>query len=214
MKSILTFLKALKKNNRREWFEKHRDEFDAARLKFEHLVFDLTEAVRQFDRAIGQPEPRDCIFRIYRDVRFSKDKSPYKCHFGAVVGAKGRKTTGPLYYVHLEPGDCFAGGGVYQPDAPYLQTLRRYVVAHGNECRSILQKPSFAKMFDGLWDQRLQRPPKGFDPDDPHIELAKYKSYIVSHRFTEAEVTGRPFLKRLTDAFRELRQFNQFLRKA
>jgi uncharacterized protein (TIGR02453 family) len=214
MKTVLNFLKQLKRNNRREWFEKHRDVFDTARLEFENLVFDLTESIARFDPAVGQPEPRDCIFRIYRDVRFSKDKSPYKTHFGAVLGPKGRKTQGPLYYIHVSPGDNFFGGGVYQPPPDQLDALRHHALTHAESFLRIIRKPVFRKFYGDLWDDKLQRPPKGFPADDPNIDLAKYKSYVVMHALNEREVLSPRFRKTVVNGFRLMKDFNDFLRQA
>lgn len=212
MRWVVSFLGRLKRNNNRRWFEKNRMDYDRARQTFEDFVFEIIQNVQLFDDSIGHPEPRDCIFRIYRDVRFSKDKSPYKTNFGAVIAPEGRKTRRACYYVQVSPGEHMLGGGVYMPEANQLKRLRRHVLSNGEEFERLMAKRSFRDYFGGLWDEdKLSRVPRGFDPQDPYVELAKNRHFVVSHSFTNREVLSAGFVKSVSKGFRLMKDFNDFL---
>src|SRR3989304_4261485 len=133
-KSTLTFLKKLKKNNNREWFNANKHLYDDARYDFEVFVFDLIQNISVFDESVSGLEPKDCLFRIYRDVRFSKDKAPYKQNFGAVIQIGGRKSSKSGYYIHLEPGGKnMLASGIYMPMPDKLSSVRNHVAENFKE---------------------------------------------------------------------------------
>jgi uncharacterized protein (TIGR02453 family) len=155
------------------------------------------------------------MFRIYKDVRFSKDKSPYKTNLGAVIAHGGRKTTKACYYVQVSPGDHMLGGGVYMPPPDQLKRLRKHVLQNAEEFNRLLANRSFRQFFGGLWDEdKLVRPPKGFNPEDPNIDLAKHKHYLVSHAFSDQDVLSGSFVRRIARGFRLMKDFNRFLNEA
>jgi uncharacterized protein (TIGR02453 family) len=124
-KGLITFLKGLSVNNSREWFQEHRKEYDVLRIDFERFVEKLIPAIAAFDSHIRIIPAKECIFRVFRDIRFSKDKTPYKNNFGAYIAPEGRKSPGAFYYFHVEPGNCFLAGGVYMPTPEMLRAIRR-----------------------------------------------------------------------------------------
>lgn len=210
----LKFLRQLAKNNNVEWFHAHRAEYDAARAAFELFVEEL---ILQFNRHedLGGVQPRDCMFRINRDVRFSADKSPYKIAMAAVVARGGRNSLRAGYYVHLEPGNSAMGGGVYMPDAARLLKIRRALDADADALRAILKKTAFKKTFGGLDDDdMLKTAPKGFPADHPALDLLRHKHFTATVGLTDAEIVAPEFSKRVVQTFRTLQPLNDWLNSA
>ena len=178
-KSTLDFLGALRKNNNREWFQKNRDRYDAAKENMEEFVEALIAELGKADKSLKGLRPKDCLFRIYRDVRFSKNKSPYKSNFGAVISAGGRKTDQAGFYIQVEPGNAFIAGGRWMPSPEHLKEIRQEILYNSAAFKKVLGAKDFKKNFKSLHDSRLKLAPKGFDKDFKDIELLKYTSYIV-----------------------------------
>ena len=147
MEKVLGFLKELTENNNREWFNDNRKWYEESREKILFLTDVLINEIGEFDPAVRGLQPKDCVFRIFRDVRFSKDKRPYKTNFGSFICKGGRKSMNPGYYFHLEPGGCFVAGGIYMPPAPVLKSIRNYVADHAEEFLEITNEPDFKKQF-------------------------------------------------------------------
>jgi len=213
---IFSFLKALKKNNNREWFEKNKHKYLDAKAEFEFLVHDLIKGISKFDKKINpDTEAKDCVFRIYKDVRFSKDKTPYKTHFGAYFSPGGRKSSEAGYYFHLEPGSVFLAGGNWQPEPAQLNAIRQEIDYNGGKLTSILNSKNFKKYFDGLSEEdKLKTVPKGFDKDHKHLEFLKLKSFIAYSKFTDKKVAANDFYKQVCDGYKAMYPFIAFLREA
>ena len=213
---IFGFLKALKKNNNREWFEKNKAKYVAAKAEFEFLVHDIIKGISKFDKKISQDtEAKDCVFRIYKDVRFSKDKTPYKTHFGAYFSPGGRKSSVAGYYFHFEPGNIFLAGGNWQPEAPQLNAIRQEIDYNGGKLESILNSKSFKKYFDGLSDEdKLKTVPKGYDKENKHIELLKLKSFIAYYNMADKKTSAKDFDKQICEGYKALFPLIVFLREA
>ena len=156
--STFKFLSAIKRNNNREWFEANKDKYLAAYEDFTQTIEELIEKSSVFDSRVANLDPRKCLFRIYRDVRFSKDKTPYKSHFGAFISPGGKNTGAPGYYIHLTPGGCFLGGGLYQPAPEILQKIREAIASNPKEITSIIQQKEFKKTFGGFWQEDALKP--------------------------------------------------------
>lgn len=212
---VLSFLKDLKANNNREWFAANKPRYDHARAIHVKWMEEALGAIAQNDPLMKIPALKDCIFRIFRDVRFSADKSPYKTNFGAFVAPGGRKSEFPGYYFHLEPGECFVAGGVYMPGPDNLKLLRDEVYFHSSEFKAILAKPSFAKLFGPLgdWD-KMKKPPSGYPADFADIDLLKYRSYIVSAPLSDEQITTGDPKMTIGHIIKELQSFMAFLRRA
>lgn len=213
--TTLSFLKSLKKNNNRDWFQANKDKHDAAKTEFENFIEKLIKEIVKFDKKIAGQKAKDCVFRIYRDVRFSKDKSPYKTHFGAFITTKGKNSNGPGYYIHVEPGDCFLAGGIYMPDGSQLAKIRQEIDYNLKEFLKILKGKDFVQYFGGLSDmEKLKTAPKGFPKDHPAIELLKHKSYIATHKISDKQVVENDFPDYASKTFRALYPLNDFLHAA
>jgi uncharacterized protein (TIGR02453 family) len=214
-KSTLDFLAKLSKNNNKDWFEKNRPTYDAAKNNFIEFVTELLVVAAKFDPAIKHLEAKDCIFRINRDVRFSKNKAPYKNNFGAYISPGGRKAWDAGYYLQLQPGNSFIAAGMWQPPAPQINAIRQEIDYNASEFKKIIGAASFKKYFGHLSEEdKLKTVPKGYDKTHPEIELLKYKSYITIHNFKESQVVSKDFLKECTTAMKAAYPLNQFLRRA
>lgn len=214
--STLKFLKDLKKNNNKPWFEKNKSVYLDAKEDMDHFLEQVIEGFGKIDAEIATLHPKDCTYRIYRDVRFSKDKTPYKTHMGAYLNKGGKKAPTAGYYVHLEPGRNMAGGGLWMPQAPELNKVRQEIDYNFHEWAKILGDRGFRKVFaDGLdKEEMLSRPPKGYDEENPAIEYLKLKSFVVTRTFTDAEVQAKTFLKEIIKTFASMKEFIYFLNRA
>lgn len=213
MKVVLEFLKELKGHNTREWFEANRGMYEGAKGAFEEMVNGVISGIYGFDPGIGTLRAKDCVFRIYRDVRFGKDKSPYKTNMGAYISRGGRKGMYAGYYVHIEPGGSMLAGGIYMPPAEVLKKARQEVYYHADEFKGILAEGRFRKTFRLMEEDKLSRAPKDFPGDFKDIDLLKYKSYTVMHGMTDERVTGEGFEDYAVEVFKVMRPFNAFINR-
>ena len=213
---ILKFLKDIAKNNNREWFEKNKPRYIEVKNAFDDFLEDFHQELLKFDDSLGGLNPRKLAFRIYRDVRFSKDKRPYKVNMGAGFSPAGKMMQEPGYYIHIEAGDkSFIAGGLYQPDPANLAKVRQEIDYNSKEFLKILNQSKFKKTFNGLDDfDKVKTAPKGYAKDHPQIELLKNKSFIVSHYFTDAQVKDKKFIKNVAEACKTLKPLNDFLKEA
>lgn len=212
-KIITTFLKKLSKNNNRDWFEKNKGEYLEAKEQFEEFVTTLHAGMTKFDSRLIGLNPKKLTFRIYRDVRFSKDKRPYKTNMGATFSPGGKLMNKPGYYLHIEPGNkSFVAGGLYMPAPEDVVKVRQEIDYNGKNLEALFKKPDFKKYYKGfdIFDQ-LKKAPKGYDPDHQYIEWLKMKSFIVTHYFKDSDVLGKNLLKETTAAFKAMKSFNDFL---
>jgi uncharacterized protein (TIGR02453 family) len=211
---ILRFLSDLKENNNREWFQENKAGYDKSRGIFETFVNELIPQIRAFDPQIDLVTARDCVFRIYRDVRFSHDKSPYKPNMGAFIARGGKNSPMAGYYVHIEPGGCFLAGGIYMPQPDVLKKIREEIFYQAGDFKKIMSSPSFKRYYSGFMEEdKLKKPPKGFAPDFPDIDLLKYKSYAVMHRLDDQLVASDEYLQYSLEAFRALHPLNAFFNR-
>ena len=217
MEKTLAFLKSLSKNNDREWFEKNKPKYLAAKEEFEVFISGLLIELAKFDGTLSGLDPKKFIFRIYRDVRFSKDKRPYKTNFGAGISSSGKKGLGrPGYYLHIEPGGkSFVAGGLYMPETEVLANVRQEIDYNGEELKKIFSAKKFKGLYKDFWDEdKLKTMPKGYAKDHKFIEWLKLKSFIVTHEIPDSAVTNKKFIKTVADAFKTLKPLNDFLKQA
>ena len=215
--STLQFLSDLKENNNRDWFTANKARYEAAHKEFLQFTDALITGIGQFDPGIAHYTAKDCVFRIYRDVRFSKDKSPYKTHFGAHVTAAPKKSeihTRAGYYLHLEPGGTFLAGGAYLPESNWLKAIRQEIAYCTEEFEGILNNPDFSRYFGTLEGEKLKKLPGGYAADHPAIEWLKHKSFLASHSCTDLQVVQPDFLQHCAGVFQALHPFDQFLNRA
>jgi len=211
MKEVLRFLSELKENNNKEWFDENRKRYEENRKKVLFLTELINQEIAKFDPEIGIKNPKDCVFRIFRDVRFSNDKTPYKTNMGSFIAKDGRKSISAGYYIHIEPGASFVGGGAYCPPADALKAFRTEIFDHSIEFKSIIFSPSFLKIYPDMYDDKLKTAPKGFPKDFPEIDLLKYKSYAFTSKIDDSMVTGSQYVEQIVAAFKELYPANRFL---
>jgi uncharacterized protein (TIGR02453 family) len=216
MKSlVLEFLAQLEKNNDREWFLKNKKLYEDAKKEFESFVNTVIPAIAKFDESVRYVAAKDCMFRIFRDVRFAKDKSPYKTNMGAWISHAGRKSPGPGYYIHLQPGGSFLAAGVYMPEPDQLKKIRKEIYYNVSEFTAILKDRKLKKYCDGLSDvEKVKLAPKDFPKDFPGIELLKHKHYTVSYPLRNEMIESDHFHEVVMLAFRAMLPFNNFLRRA
>jgi len=208
------FLKAIRSNNNRDWYHANKDMYNEAKLEFEHITELLINETGKFDQDIRGLLPKDCIFRIFRDVRFSSDKSPYKSNFGAYFCKGGKKGGFSGYYLHIEPDSSFIAGGIYLPPSPILKAIREDIYEHIDEFKEILAEPAFKKHFVGISADSLKTAPKGFSKDFPDIGLLKYTSYTVMKSKKDKELMDIKALTEIIEAFHSLYRFNKFINEA
>ena len=213
---ILKFLKKLAKNNNRDWFEKNKPSFLEAKEEFELLVKDLLEDMIAFDNSLGGLDHKKLIFRIYRDVRFSKDKRPYKNNFGAAISSVGKGLGMPGYYFQLQPGNhSFVAVGLFQPEPDKLAKVRQEIDYNGAQLEKIFKEKKFKSNFKAFWDEdALKTMPKGYPKDHPHSAWLKLKSFIVVHEFSDKEVTDKKILKTVVNVLKSGKPLNDFLKES
>lgn len=216
MKNTLNFLKELKTNNNKDWFEKNKNTYLQSKEEFEALVDKVITGVRKFDKQIAPDlKGKDCTFRIYKDVRFSKDKTPYKSNMGASINPGGKKSLLAGYYLHIEPGGSFLAGGVYMPQPEVLQAIRQEIDYNADALLKIIKSAAFKKYFKGLDEEdKLKNPPKGFDKEHPQVELLKNKHFIVSHHLSDKQVLAKDADANIVGGFKAMLPFLAYLREA
>lgn len=211
MKNILNFLKDLKNNNNRDWFQTNKPVYDEVKKQFEEFVNILILKIKEFDTKVDVNSAKECTFRIYRDVRFSKTKEPYKTNMGAYIAKGGRKSEFAGYYIHLEPGGSFAGGGVYCPQPKVLKLVRDDIYNDVSTIKGILDDPAFKKVFPDMYGEKLKTAPRGFPKDFPDIDLLNYKSFTVVKSLTDKEIMSACFFDDLIEIFKIQKPFNDYL---
>lgn len=216
MEKTLAFLKKIKSNNNKEWFDKNKEQFLEAKAEYETFIDAIIKGLRGFDKKISADlKGKDCVFRIYKDVRFSKDKTPYKTNFGASINPGGRKSLVAGYYLHCEPGQSFLAGGVYMPEPNLLNAIRQEIDYNPDAFLKILKSASFKKYFKGLDNEdALKSAPKGYDKDHPHIDILKNKHFVVSYELSDKQLLDKNAAKNILDGFKAMHPFLEYLREA
>jgi len=214
MENVLQFLSRLSENNTREWFSANKKGYDESRKKMLFLTEVLINEIRKFDPSVSVMDPADCLFRIFRDVRFSNDKRPYKTNFGCFIARGGRKSGNAGYYLHIEPGEGFVGGGIYMPEAENLKILREYIAENGEEFMSIVNNDGFKKIYPEMFDDKLKTSPKGYAADHEFIDILKYKSFAFTHSLKDEEIISEKFIHDILLYFKQLSTMNSYLNRA
>jgi uncharacterized protein (TIGR02453 family) len=209
----LQFLRDLKENNNREWFTINRKRYEASRENIlEMIEYSLAELGR-IDPHIASLDPKYCIFRINRDVRFSADKSTYKTHFGAHLCMGGKKSGNAGYYIHIQPGQSFVGGGIWQPPSSTIGTIRSHLAEDPSLLKEVLNMDVMVQVFGkkGLElldpNNKLKTAPKGFAKDHPEIALLRFKSFTITKEFTDEEILSKEFPKLLIETLEAIVPF-------
>ena len=208
---ILQFLTELRKNNNREWFQANKERHDALRKNFIDTVQELIQQISVFDPEVAGLEAKNCLFRIYRDIRFSPDKTPYKTHFSAYIAKGGKNSEYGGYYIHLEPGSCMLSGGIWMPQPKLLKMLRQDIYDQIEEFTAILENPTFKKVYPKMEGDVLTRMPVGFPADSPYGYILKHKDFSVISSKPDSFFLQKDWMKKAVADFSLLQPFNHFL---
>ena len=216
--STIKFLRDLKKNNNKPWFDAHRNDYDNARSDYAQFIQKVIDLQAKNDPSLRNVVAKDCLFRMNRDIRFSKDKTPYKTNFGASIKKEGKKAIHiPGYYFHLEPGNSFAGGGLYNPMSEELKKVRQEIDYNLARFNKIVGDKKFKNIFGKLDDSPesiLSRVPKGYDKDHPGAAHLKLKSFIAMASLSDKDLTSPGLVKETVAAFNALQPLLSFLKDA
>lgn len=216
--STLNFLQSLKKNNNKPWFEANRKKYEAAKADFAAFVQKVIETHAKKDATIGHLLAKDCMFRINRDVRFAKDKSPYKSNFGASINKGGKQSISSAgYYFHCQPGQSFAGGGIWMPQPGDLKKVRQEIDYNFADFMKIIGSKKFKAVYGDLShdaEYKLVRIPKGYEADNEAAEYLKLKSYIATLYIKDADLTAKDLVKKTVTAFEALQPLVEFINQS
>lgn len=205
---IFDFLKDLSAHNERTWFQENKARYEAAHEAFEVVAADLIQRIAMFDETVAHLTVKDCTYRIYRDTRFSLDKTPYKQHFGCYVNARGKKSFHGGYYFHLEPGACMLASGHYYLPTPILKVVRQTIVEREAEFRAIVEDEEFQRLFPSVTFDPLKVLPAGLPRDFSHPEYLKCRNYCVSHTLKDSFFRKKDWMD---EVIRQLRLTKPFL---
>jgi uncharacterized protein (TIGR02453 family) len=215
--STLKFLKGLAKNNDRSWFEANRTQYEEAKQDFENFIQALLDRHSRKDEDLKELTAKKCTFRINRDIRFSKDKSPYKSNMGASMNRGGKKSIFAGYYFHCEPGKSFVGGGLWMPMASEMKKVRQEIDYCYDEFKQIVSSKKFKSVYKELYsgdDVKLTKVPPGFEKDNPAAQYLKLKSWLAMRELSDAELVSKELIKKTSDAFEALQPMIKFLNRS
>ena len=211
LQPVLSFVSRLRRNNNRDWFEAHRDELEVARGNFENLVAFLIGTLSRTEPLSGIT-PKDCIFRLNRDLRFSRDKTPYKPYMSAYIAPGGRKSRRMGYYIHLESGDhSMVAGGLHEPEPRQLAAWRASIDRDPGPFTKIARAKTFREYFGEVGGERLKSAPRGYPKDHPNLDLIRLKSVTVTRSFADARVTARGFIDEVLATCEAMKPFLHYL---
>lgn len=204
------FLMDLAVNNNREWFNENKSTYLEAKEEFENFVGVLIQQIQEFDSSIKNLNPKDCVFRIYKDTRFSKDKTPYKNHFGGYVTKDGRKGKFGGYYIHIEPDNSFVAGGLHNLEGPDLLKVRTAIFEDANTYKQIIEHKDFIDSFGEIRGDKLKTTPKGFPKDFENINLIRNKAFYVIHNISDDTVSSDDLIPTMLKAFQRMKPLNDY----
>jgi uncharacterized protein (TIGR02453 family) len=208
-KESIDFLKDLSKNNNRDWFNAHKDKY----LKTHENILNFTDAlIKEMNKhdKIETESGKDSLFRIYKDIRFSKDKTPYNPRWSGGLKRAAKKLRGG-YYFHIEPGKSFLAGGFWGPEPPDLQRIRQDIALNHKDWKKLMADKTLQKTFGGIIGEQLSSAPRGYAKDHPAIDILRYKQFILKHPFTDKEVCSPDFVKKVSDTFKKMRPFLNYM---
>lgn len=214
--TTIEFLNDLKSNNSKSWFDLNRKRYDNVKADYISLAGNILGQMKKIDPSLEMVETKECVFRINRDIRFSADKSPYKTNLGIALHPGGKKFNLAAYYLHIEPGHSFIGGGLWMPEAPLLSKVRKEIHYFYNDLIEILNNPLYKKTYGSLdieEGQKLSRPPKGYEAEDPAIEFLKLKSFTASTPLSDEMLTSDKLIPHIIDRFTILKPFIGFINR-
>lgn len=213
--AVHSFLLQLKENNNKPWFDSNKNLYEEAKKDFEQFVGLLLVEMANFEPEIAHLKAKECIFRIFRDVRFAKDKSPYKPNFGAFFSKGGKKFPGAGFYLHIEPnGKSFVGGGLWMPEANLLKAVRQEIDYNFKEWEDFTSEKNFKKTFGTVQGEKLKTNPKGYDAENPAIEVLKLKSFTVTKPIDDEILLNKKMIATCMQTFQTMKPLVDFLNRA
>jgi uncharacterized protein (TIGR02453 family) len=214
-KDSLAFLDDLRKNNNRDWFLANKSRYEVYKKEYHGIISQMLEALKPKDPALKMLEVKNCTFRVNRDIRFSKDKSPYKTHMGMWFNTSTVSGNGPGYYIHIENGKSFIAGGFYQPEATELKRFRKEIAFFHDDLEAIITDKKFKSVFGDIdRENALKTSPKDYEKDHLAIDLLKLKSYTATAPLSDKDIADKDFVKKTADKIIALKPLNDFLRRA
>lgn len=212
MQKIISFLRSLRRHNDRIWFNENKERYLAVKAEVEMLTAQLIAGVAEFDPDAARLRPADCLYRIYRDTRFSADKTPYKTHIGIYIcPPNGKKSNRCGYYLHLEPDNCLVAGGCWCPESLILKALRQDIYDNVEEYLEIIESPEFKRYYTSVGDNLLKTAPKGFPKDWEHIDLLKPRDYTAYTMLTKEDLQAKDFVGRVLACMKAVKPLNDFM---
>jgi len=211
-KETLKFLGQLKLNNNKPWFEKNRPVYEKARAEYMAFVMKLLEAMRKIEK-IPEKEPAKFVHRIYRDIRFSKNKTPYKSHFSSLIERGPEVRICPVY-LHIQPGKSMMGGGVWDPEPAMIKMIRQEIDYNAAGLKKIISSKEFIKHFGTISGEKLSRPPKGYEADNPNVELLKFKQWFVERSLDDELVLSNQLIPEIIKSYKAALPFFRFFDEA
>ena len=209
MRKTLEFLKKLERNNNRIWFQENKAQYEQSYTEMIKFAEDVTYELSSYDY-LEPISPKKSLFRIYRDVRFGKDKTPYKTHWGGFLKREGAENRGGYYY-QVGPNGSYVIGGFFGPNKEDLMLIRKHLAQDSSELRKLIKSKTFSAFFGTLKGSQLKTAPRGFDKDHPDVDLLRYKQFMVRHDFTSEEVNSKDFSKIVAKAFHQMRPFFDYM---
>ena len=216
-KSTLQFLRQLKKNNNKPWFDRHRANYEVAKADVENFIQQVIDVYAAHDKDLKGLSARQCLYRIHRDIRFSKDKTPYKNHIAASLDRGGKRSGFAGYYFHLEPGDSFMGAGIWNPEPEPLRKIRQEIDYNLEEFEGILKKPAFRRLYPEIYtgeNVQMKKVPQGFEKDNPAEYYIRFKSWMIITDVSDEELLSESLLKKTVQAFKTAKPFIDFINRA
>lgn len=209
-----SFLKEISQNNNREWYDANKKKYQEAKKEFDFFVEKLIPALKAVDSKIDVSFAKECTFRIHRDVRFSKNKLPFKTNFGAYINRGGKKSNYAGFYVHIEPENSFVGGGLYMPQAQTLKIIRNEITYTAGELRKIIAKPEFKATFGSLQGEKLKTAPRGYPKDHKDIDLLRFKSFFVAHKLDDNQILDENLISKIEQVCKIMFPLNDYFNNA
>ena len=210
-KNVLAFLEQLSENNQKSWMDENKSWYLQVKKEFHAEVDNLLKGLVELEPGMASFTAKDCTFRQNRDVRFSPNKMPYKVNMAAYFALGGKKSPGPGYYLHIQPGNSFVGGGLYLPPADMLKKLRQEIDYSGEELKAIIAEKNFKDQFDTLKGEKLKTSPRDYDVDHPQIDLLRFKSFEVFTTLSDEVIKGERVVEKSLEAFKVMQPFMEFL---
>lgn len=216
-KEALQFIEDLKNNNNKEWFHENKKRYELFKKEYQNLIAEILQEMKPLDASLANLEVKNCTFRINRDIRFSKDKSPYKSNMGIWLSTNKNCKNSPGYYIHYEKGSSFIAGGLYCPEAEDLKKVRKEIAFFYEDLEKISSNSTFKKEFGALDRDEanvLKKAPKDYDPNHPAIEFLKLKSFTATQKISDDLFNDKDFAKKITQKLIALKPLNEFLNRA